>query len=131
MKRTFFIIALTEPSAFFIQSFPIDFFQSQFSKKNPEELMLFSSKLDKSSAFVQDLLKDITPSSDDNNGQIIKALDFKYFDKWGRHYLYSVLSAYQNNCCLNFKDNGIQHFKTPHFELIQKFIESIPIKTGF
>lgn len=106
----------------------IGIIKNQFSQINPEELVFFASKLTDSSNFAKDLLKDITPTSDDNNGQIIKALDSKYFDKWGRHYLYSVLSAYQNNFCLNFKDNGIQHFKTPHFELIQKFIEDIFIK---
>lgn len=111
-----------------IRSKLIEIIQNQFYKKNSEELLLFSSKLNESSDFVKDLLKDITSTSDDNNGQIIKALDSKYFDKWGKHYLYSVLSAYQNNFCLNFKDNGIQHFKTHEFELIQKFIEDIFIK---
>ena len=111
-----------------IKSKFIEIIRNQFSKINPEELILFGSKIDKSSNFVKDLLQDIMPTSDDNNGQIIKALDFKYFDKWGRHYLYSVLSAYQNSFCLNFKDNGIQHFKTNDFELNQKFIEDIFIK---
>lgn len=74
--------------------------------------------------FANSLKLDIIETNEDD-GQITKALNHKYYRTWGQHYLYSVLSAYQNKLCLNFKDKGIQHFKTPQFEQVQKFIENV------
>jgi hypothetical protein len=111
-----------------IKSKLIELIRNQFSNRNQEDLLSFISELDAQSPFVRDLVLDINPTSDENFGQIFKALDSAYFSKWGQHYLYSVLSAYQNNFCLNFKDNGVQHFKTKNFELIQQFIENIFVK---
>jgi hypothetical protein len=74
--------------------------------------------------FANALKSDLIETNDDN-GQIAKALQQRYYRTWGKHYLYSVLSAYQNKMCLNFKDNGVQYFKTLQFEKIQRFIENI------
>jgi len=79
----------------------------------------------KNTPFSKALLVDCVDSYDNDNGQISKAINPVYFETWGKHYLYSVLSAYQNKMCLNFKDNGVQHFKTSVFEQVQKFIENI------
>ncbi len=76
------------------------------------------------SAFANALKSDLIETNDDD-GQITKALNPRYYRTWGKHYLYSVLSAYQNKLCLNFKDNGVQHFKTPQFEQVQRFIENV------
>jgi Mg-chelatase subunit ChlD len=75
--------------------------------------------------FANSVLNDCSETNDDNDGQIEKAMSSRYFNKWGKHYLYSVLSAYKNSLCLNFKDKGVQHFKTPDFEREQAFIENI------
>jgi Mg-chelatase subunit ChlD len=88
------------------------------------------------SKFVNDIVVDCKETMDENFGQISKAFEQKYFDKWGKHYLFSVLSAYQNKFCLNFKDSGVQNFKTQNFEKVQKFVENIfvnmepPVPTG-
>ena len=90
----------------------------------------------KKTNFAKALLIDLIDTNDNDNGQIAKALKSEYYRTWGKHYLYSVLSAYQNKLCLNFKDNGVQHFKTPEFEQVQKFIENVfvnlppPIQIG-
>jgi uncharacterized protein YegL len=78
-----------------------------------------------SSSFLMDLLLDCKPTSDEGIGQISKAMEDRYFKRWGQHYLFSVLSAYQNQLCLNFKDKGVQHFKTSSFEEQQSLIEAI------
>ena len=78
-----------------------------------------------SSKFLNDLKTDCSYFESDNDGQINKSLSPKYYNTWGKHYILSVLSAYKNKMCLNFKDKGVQHFKTPEFEKYQKNIEDI------
>jgi Mg-chelatase subunit ChlD len=88
------------------------------------------------SAFLQDLKSDCSHFDNENDGQIEKALCPQYYHKWGKNYILSVLSAYKNKMCLNFKDKGVQHFKTPEFDKYQKLIEEIfinmppPIPSG-
>ena len=94
---------------------------------NINELNLFCDKITKCTKdnFLNDLLVDCKETQDDNEGQISKAFNQIYFDTWGKHYLYSIMSAYAKKVCINFKDKGIQHFKTPQFKEMQEFIENI------
>ena len=86
--------------------------------------------------FLNDLLIDCSDAINDSDGQIFKALSSKYYNKWGQHYILSVISAYVNKFCLNFRDHGVQHFKTSTFTKYQTEIENIfinltpPIPTG-
>ena len=88
-------------------------------------------------SFVNDILIDSLPSTNDSMGQINKAFEPRYYSIWGEHYIYSVISAYWNKLCLNFRDHGVQHFKTELFEKYQKIIEDIfvnmepPNPTGY
>ncbi len=88
------------------------------------------------SEFISNILIDCQDTSDENNGQIFKALIPKYYEKWGKHYIYSVISSYTNKCCLNFRDHGIQSFKNTEFNKFQKEIEAVfinlppPVPTG-
>ncbi len=75
--------------------------------------------------FIYNVKSDCSSSHDPNLGQVSKAIEQKYFNQWGKHYLRSLLSAYINRVCINFKDKGIQVFKTPRFIDEQKRIESI------
>jgi|688.fasta_scaffold169456_2 uncharacterized protein YegL len=60
-----------------------------------------------------------------NAGQIKLALsNNNYYDKWGKHYLISLMYGYENQLCINFKDNGIQNFLTPNIEKIRNEIET-------
>jgi len=85
----------------------------------------FCSTITSSNAFHQSVKSDFTKTSDPSSGQVAKAVEQAYFNAWGKHYLRSVLSAYNNCFCLNFKDKGVQYFKTPEFETHQKHIENI------
>ncbi len=78
-----------------------------------------------SSDFLRDLNSDCSYFDNESDGQIEKAMRPRYYQKWGKHYILSVLSAYKNKLCLNFKDKGVQYFKTPDFEKYQKMIEEI------
>eukprot|EP01064_Diplonema_japonicum_P003441 TRINITY_DN1221_c0_g1_i1.p1 TRINITY_DN1221_c0_g1~~TRINITY_DN1221_c0_g1_i1.p1 ORF type:complete len:728 (+),score=189.69 TRINITY_DN1221_c0_g1_i1:64-2184(+) len=46
----------------------------------------------------------------DANGQVMEGLGLKHFDKWGRHFLPSLMMAHLHQCCNNFKDPGVQHY---------------------
>jgi uncharacterized protein YegL len=75
--------------------------------------------------FLQDILLDCKESSDANIGQLHKALKPDFFAKWGKHYILSVLSAFKRRACINFKDKGMQHFKSNHFITEQKRVERV------
>lgn len=53
---------------------------------------------------VAGLLSDVT-------GQVTEATARDdWFDRWGRHYLPSLIRAHQLQVCSNFKDPGVQHY---------------------
>jgi len=61
-----------------------------------------------------------------NSAQIKLAISKKdYYNKWGKHYLTSLMYGYDRQLCINFKDHGIQNFLTPTFEEIRNKIENI------
>jgi len=67
----------------------------------------------------QNLLKDIT-------GQIFEAFSRKdWMTRWGKHYLLSLQMAHQNEWCNNFKDPGVQNYKSELFNQYQSEIENI------
>lgn len=80
------------------------------------------------SDFINDLMKDCENSDDPNSGQIYKAMRPDFYRKWGRHYLLSVLSAFSNKICINFKDKAMQHFRNEKFIKEQSRIENIFIQ---
>jgi len=52
----------------------------------------------------KDLLKDIS-------GEVTMGLlDVKNFDKWGKHFIPSIVRAHLMQYCNNFKDPGVQHY---------------------
>jgi hypothetical protein len=71
---------------------------------------------------IQNYLKDYL-----NDGQIKLALchSIQYYNKWGKHYLLSLMHGYDRQLCINFKDNGVQHFITAPFTTIRDKIEFI------
>lgn len=79
-------------------------------------------------AFVEDLIIDCSPSDDPNIGQVMKAINSDFFKKWGKHYLFSLLSAFENRICINFKDKCMQNFKTKAFIEEQKRVENVFIQ---
>ena len=105
------------------------FLQSQQSQQSSYiELEQFCEKMIKlKTPFINDLRIDCMNSDNANEGQIYKSMIPEYYREWGQHYLLSVLSAFENKFCLNFKDKAIQHFKTDPFISYQDRINDIYI----
>jgi hypothetical protein len=100
--------------------------QSVNSYNAPVKLQEFVESITKyNTSFTNDLILDCSDSDDNSLGQIYKAYKPQYYSRWGKHYIYSIISALNNYFCLNFKDKGVQHFKTPEFEKFQSTIENI------
>lgn len=83
------------------------------------------SQLREAILFVEDMLLDCRPTDDPQLGQIYKAFLPEYITKWGQHYMFSVLTAFLNRCCINFKDKAMQHFRTELFIAEQERIEDV------
>lgn len=90
---------------------------------------------------IQTFLKDIEKNQNpqiqaiqtDFLGQISLAIQPTYFNKWGKHYLYSIRRAYQTEQCNNFKDFcpqlfGGETFKQLVLDADDKFIQIPPPK---
>lgn len=85
----------------------------------------FNQKYRKPMPFIEGIIIDCF-DEDPNYGQIGKSIEKKeWFDKWGKHYLKSILSAYRQEWCLNFKDLGPQHFTAATFKSFREKIETI------
>ena len=70
-----------------------------------------------SDARLPDLLADL-------EGQVTEALSrTDWFNKWGRHYLLSLVNAHHLQQCNNFKDPGVQHYGGALFQ--GKLVQSI------
>eukprot|EP01059_Diplonema_ambulator_P023180 TRINITY_DN3859_c2_g1_i1.p1 TRINITY_DN3859_c2_g1~~TRINITY_DN3859_c2_g1_i1.p1 ORF type:complete len:745 (+),score=199.01 TRINITY_DN3859_c2_g1_i1:58-2292(+) len=70
---------------------------------------------------VKDLQTDLT-------GQVMEAFDDRYFDKWGRHFLPSLLTAHLHQMCNNFKDPGVQHYGGGLFKKLRDKADDIFLK---
>jgi len=68
---------------------------------------------------VQGLLTDLT-------GQVTEAFSKKdWFQKWGRHYIPSLLTGHRFQQCNNFKDPGVQFYGGQLFKDIQNLADDI------
>jgi hypothetical protein len=47
----------------------------------------------------------------------------EYYQKWGRHYLPSLMHAHMNQICNNFKDPGVQHYGGSMFRQIRDLVD--------
>lgn len=77
----------------------------------------FSSEISNSivagNEYIKDLMKDLMD-------QVTIAFSKQeYFQKWGRHYIPSLVRAHQHQICNNFKDPGVQHYGTELFNTIR------------
>lgn len=71
----------------------------------------------------------------DLEGQASEAVScVDYYDRWGRHYLFSLLCAHTHQFCNNFKDPGVQLYGTGELftslqEELNDIFETIPAPT--
>jgi len=49
----------------------------------------------------------------------------QWFDRWGKHYLRSLLGAHQREICNNFKDKGVSNYGGNLFETIRDEVSNI------
>lgn len=78
---------------------------------------IVQSDLDKINGYIADYIN----STDINNGgQIEKVFSkLEWYNKWGKHFLHSIMNAYYNQQCNNFKDPGVQLFAGNLFSQIR------------
>jgi len=77
------------------------------------------------SPYIQNILHDF-------RDQVKQALDMTteghatgWFDRWGKHYLRSLLGAYQRELCNNFRDKGVSNFGGTLFGTIRDEVSDI------
>jgi uncharacterized protein YegL len=82
-------------------------------------------KVNHSIPFIRDMCIDF-------DGQIKEALNMTitgnredWYNKWGKHYLLSLSTAYENELCNNFKDKGIAHFGGTLFHTLRDQVSDI------
>ena len=63
--------------------------------------------------FILDLLQDL-------QGEATDAVAPTAFQKWGRHYLPSLMFAHKRQMCNNFKDPGVQHYGGEMFKELRE-----------
>ena len=74
---------------------------------------------------IEQLLKDLKSSSE-NEGQILKAVSrLDWYNKWGKHYLLSIQNAHMLQQCNNFKDPGVQLYGDKCFINLRDEVEDI------
>ncbi|KAJ3284051.1 hypothetical protein HK104_010122, partial [Borealophlyctis nickersoniae] len=61
-------------------------------------------------------------------GQVTEAFTDRFFYKWGRHYLPSLVRAHQLQVCNNFKDPGVQVYGGKLFEKVRDEMDEVFLK---
>ena len=108
-----------------LKSFIIDYTNSDNSARILQSFITQYSPYVSVNSFIQDIITDCK-DEDVNKGQIGKSIENrKWYDKWGRHYLRSLIRAYQLEMCLNFKDLAPIHYAGDEFKKEQQRIELI------
>jgi len=74
--------------------------------------------------YIKGLIIDID-NPDPNHGQVEKAIDLKYYKKWGKSYLSSFLRFHQYEQCGNFKDQSLQYYSYEVFSIYRKMANRI------
>jgi hypothetical protein len=68
-------------------------------------------------------------SEDENEGQVMKAFEKQeWYDKWGKHYIPSLMRAHFLQVCTNFKDPGLQGYGGNLFKTLQNEVDTLFIK---
>jgi hypothetical protein len=105
----------------------VDILKQSLNTKTQDLILSFKDELSSftNNTFIKNLMIDLH-NEDDNLGQLGKSLEKpEWFQKWGFHYLKSIIRAHELEKCMNFKDKSIQYYTTPDFTTEQKRIEDI------
>ncbi len=105
----------------------VDILKQSLNTKTQDLILTFKDQLSSftNNTFIQNLMIDLH-NEDENLGQLGKSLEKpEWFQKWGFHYLKSIIRAHELEKCMNFKDKSIQYYTTQDFITEQKRIEDI------
>ena len=84
-----------------------------------ELLTILNNSPVKDNPYIKDLIIDIS-------GQVSEAFSKReWFNKWGKHYIRSLVHAHLVEECNNFKDPGVQHFGGEMFKKIRDEADDI------
>lgn len=97
---------------------------SFYDKIRTDLCMICMNDLDKNQ--ILNYLQDWKSTETNKGGQISSAFScLNQFNKWGSHFLRSLMNSYLNQQCNNFKDPGVQHFGGPLFQSIRQNAENV------
>ena len=91
----------------------------QMENSNGELAMFLTKWIQNTNDIADELLKDL-------EGQVCQAISREdWFVRWGIHYIRSLENAHRNQYCANFKDPGLQLYKSEYFVEMQKSLNDI------
>ena len=95
--------------------------EEEYDKKEKEVKELYNeiNNIENKTEFMKNLLIDLI-HEDPNHGQVEKAFEEEYYDKWGLNYLLSFLRFHILEQCGNFKDQSLKQYGSNEFEEIRK-----------
>lgn len=73
---------------------------------------------------IDSLIKNVVDSSP-NFGQVTKAYNKDWYNRWGDNYLKNLISSHQNEICANFKDPSLQYYGGKLYREVRSEIEDI------
>lgn len=107
------------------------------------ELMRFQSPMDNIRSLIMGLINEITYSPlreqpylqnllGDLNEQIVESLNLTqdsskndYYNRWGKHWLLSLMTGHNTETCNNWKDPGVANYRSKLFDSIRDRVSNI------
>ncbi|KAG4101910.1 hypothetical protein H8356DRAFT_1382224 [Neocallimastix lanati (nom. inval.)] len=99
-------------------------YQNQKTKNILNKFFEFLKQLKYKNKFIKSLIIDIN-HPDPNHGQVDKAIDLKYYNKWGKSYISSLLRFHEFEQCGNFKDESLQYYSHEIFNIYRRMANNI------
>ncbi|KAJ3032845.1 hypothetical protein HK097_005056, partial [Rhizophlyctis rosea] len=99
--------------------------QAMQSGKRDDALGLLKSLQDRIEGSSAATASAVSALLEDLKGQATQAFDLKYYNRWGKHYLPSLIRAHELQICNNFKDPGVQVYGGTLFKSLQSTIEKV------
>ena len=81
--------------------------------------------MDGKTRYIQNILEDFKDQVKQGLNMTTEGSTGGWFERWGKHYLRSLLGAYQREICNNFKDKGVSNFGSTMFETIRDEVSEI------
>mgnify|MGYP001207650794 CR=1 FL=1 len=79
----------------------------------------------KDNEYIQNILFDLEGQVKESLNMTSQGQKEDWFTRWGIHYLRSLVTAYKNEVCNNFKDRGVSNFTGELFEKLRDEISDI------